>query len=67
MEFDKTDVELYYEVEEEMISIKDKMCGLDSIKSTDGHTFRVERDVSKNRVNILPQSTTRQTGLCRRL
>ena len=47
MEFDKTDVEvepeLYYEVEEEMVSIK----------STDGHTYRVERDVSKTRVNIL--------------
>jgi hypothetical protein len=47
MEFDKTDVEmeaeLYYEEEEEMVSIK----------STDGHTYRVERDVSKTRVNIL--------------
>jgi DNA replication initiation complex subunit (GINS family) len=56
---DKTDVkvevepELYYEVEEEMKSVKDKMWGLDSIKSTDGHTFRVERDVSKNCINIL--------------
>jgi hypothetical protein len=46
MEFDKTDMEvepeLYYEVAEEMISVKDMMWGLDRIRSTDGHTFRVE-------------------------
>jgi hypothetical protein len=57
MEFDKTDVEvepeLYYEVEEEMISVKDKMWGLDRIRSTDSHTFKVERDVRKNRINIM--------------
>ena len=40
MPFDKTDVEME---EEQMVSIK----------STDGHTYRVERDVSKTRVNIL--------------
>ena len=47
MEFDKTDVgteaELDYEEEEEMVSIK----------STDGHTYRVERDVGKTHVNIM--------------
>jgi hypothetical protein len=57
MELDKTNMEvepeLYYEVEEEMISVKDKMWGLDRIRSSDGHTFRVERDVNKKCVNIL--------------
>ena len=47
MEFDKTDVgteaELDYEEEEEMVSIK----------STDGHTYRVECDVGKTHVNIM--------------
>ena len=47
MEFDKTDVgtaaELDYEEEKEMASIK----------STDGHKYRVQCDVSKTHVNIL--------------
>jgi hypothetical protein len=47
MEFAKTDLgteaELDYEEEEEMASIK----------STDGHEYRVQRDVSKTHVNIL--------------
>jgi hypothetical protein len=57
MEFDMTDMEvepeLYYEVDEEMINVKDKMWGLDRIRSTDGHTFRVERDVNEKCIKIL--------------
>jgi hypothetical protein len=57
MELDETNMEVepeqYYEVEEELISVKNKMWGLDRIRSSDGHTFRVEHDVTKKCINIL--------------
>jgi hypothetical protein len=45
--------EEYYKVEEELVSVKSQKCGLDRIRSSDGHTFRVEHDVTKKCVNIL--------------
>jgi hypothetical protein len=57
MELDETNMEVepeqYYKVEEELISVKSKMWGHDRIRSSDGHTFRVEHDVTKKCINIL--------------
>ena len=57
MELDENNMlvepEQYYKVEEELVSVKDNMWGLDRIRSSDGHTFRVEHDVTKKCVNIL--------------
>ena len=57
MELDENDMlvepEQYNKMEEELVSAEDNMWGLDRIRSSDGHTFRVEHDVNKQCVNIL--------------
>ena len=45
--------EVYYKMVEELVSVKCQKRGLDRIRSSDGHTFRVEHDVTKKCVNIL--------------
>jgi hypothetical protein len=57
MELDENGMEVepeqYYEVKEELVSVKSKLWGHDRIRSSDGHTFRVEHDVTKKCINIL--------------
>jgi hypothetical protein len=73
MELDENNMEVepeqYYKVEEELVSVKSKMWGLDRIRSSDGHTFKVEHDVLRSvSTSCLTrrwrsQSTMRQTGV----
>jgi hypothetical protein len=53
-EFNMEEVtEQYFEVEEELVSVESQKYGVDRIRSSDGHTFRVQHDVTKKCVNIL--------------
>jgi hypothetical protein len=40
-------------VEEKLVIVKSQECGLDRVRSTDGHTFRVEHDAAKKCINIM--------------
>ena len=40
-------------VEEKLVIVKNQECGLDRVRSTDGHTFRVEHDAAKKGINIM--------------
>ena len=57
MKLDENDMlvepEQYYKMEEELVSAEVNMWGLDRIRSSDGHTFRIEHDVTKQCVNIM--------------
>ena len=47
------ETEQYYKVEEELVSVESQKYGVNRIRSSDGHTFRVEHDATKRCVNIL--------------
>jgi hypothetical protein len=57
MELDKNDMlgepEQYNKMEEELVSNEDNTWGQDRIRSSDGHTFRIEHDVAKQCINIM--------------
>ena len=52
------------EPEKKLVVVRSHMCGLDSVRSMDGDTFRVVRDAKKKCVNIMFDEETTEPVSC---